>query len=191
MLEGDAPVTLYRDIGASLRDVPLVTALRQKLIAARDEEIANLMFTSKSFFVVDAPSGSGKTQLPFALADSTLRVFHLVMLSRFDVDVQSIYRYLASPSLAFRNALMYDLTNTFSDELPTYAVVICCAKPLLCVKFLFKVLGQDIRFNECTVERLTSAVRAIRSGPNRVSLPVTFLDEAWKVWLDPIQVCSH
>jgi hypothetical protein len=55
---------------------------------------------------LDAPSGSGKTQLPFALGAGGLTIHHLICK-------QLIYQVLGDPSLTFMKALEKDFENVF------------------------------------------------------------------------------
>ncbi len=83
------------------------------MITARNKVNVALDQVSTPFFVIDAPSGSGKTQLPFALRDKELKIVHLVMVNMVESNsskpLQPIYRHLVPQSEAFQKALRYKI----------------------------------------------------------------------------------
>ncbi len=105
---------------------------------------------------IDAPPGTGKTQLPFTLsADGSLKVFHLVQLEACGIGAQPIYTYFQPQSAAFDKALRFDLHQySIQLETPSCAAVSMMNEPLLTVQFLFKVLGQDRPFHQCQINSL-------------------------------------
>lgn len=178
--------TLYRNIGSYLHNDPTVEALRDRFKRARDEGYNHEAI--KPFFVVDAPSGSGKTQLPFALSDASLKVLHVVMVDLYHPLIQLIYDNLKPQSKAFQKALKYDLEKIIATNanfgsyakkevasMLLYYNVNRIKYPLLSVQFLFAAIGEPRPFEQCTVAELRNAVT---NKPSKVDVPVICIDEA-------------
>lgn len=90
----------YLKIGEALADDKLIKEIVKDIIECRSEN-----HISHPFYVVDAPSGSGKTQLAFALYASGLKVVHIMMVLERS---QKIYSSLTSVSASFLRAVEYD-----------------------------------------------------------------------------------
>ena len=123
-------VRLYRHVGVALQHDSTVQNLRRLLVDARN----STMFTldaPKPYFVIVAPSGTGKTQLPFTLsADGSLKVFHLVQLEAYGIGAQPIYTYFRPQSTAFDKALRFDLQQyNIQLEIPSCAAVSMMSEP--------------------------------------------------------------
>jgi hypothetical protein len=92
----------YRKIGRRLQGAEDLQNFVTELATKRNQAEPH-----GCFFLIDAPSGTGKTQLPFALKEAELNVCHLLM-SRWGGPTQVIYKTLQSHSELFLQALDLD-----------------------------------------------------------------------------------
>lgn len=157
---------LYRSVGGKLTDSSEVVAIKQIL------EHDNDGWTKegyKPFFAIIAPSGSGKTQLPFTLS-AAIPLVHI----SFGFS-QPIYEHLESCSRAFIDALTYDMvTHNLGADVSCRNISSPAFRHKLraCAAISF-FLGVNPPI-ECTVEELKTRV----ADMNAKERPIFFLDEA-------------
>lgn len=106
-------LALYESVAQALARSTEVTT-----IAAKIEEYMQLTTDDGVFMVVEAPSGSGKSQVPFVLRAMGLNTIHLVM-ERFRSEKlnQPIYRTLKAPSQGKHSSSMR--RSSISTTAPT------------------------------------------------------------------------
>jgi hypothetical protein len=127
--------------------------------------------SDKIFFLIDGPSGVGKTQLPFTMHALQINVCHL-MITMVSSNLQMIYSPLEQNSILFGKVLKADLTNLPEDEDLDVGTLSISPLELWTVGFLFEILG-ELSYTKWTVSALNSYVK--RCVPS--TLPIFFLDE--------------
>jgi hypothetical protein len=160
----------YQSIGTSLSSHEIVVELRKELKILRDE--ANL---HHFFYLVDGPSGIGKTQLPFSLSagDDGLKICHLLMTTGNTSSNQKIYNCFNEKSKILQHCLKRDLEQIRSGELSSEDLLIC-GHHLWTVAFFLTMLGVTIEpSTDFTVKSLRIFVRKM----NPQDRPIFFLDE--------------
>jgi predicted translin family RNA/ssDNA-binding protein len=156
----------YSEIGESLRGAPDLEELANELIAKRDKAEPH-----GYFFLIDAPSGTGKTQLPFALKGAyQLNVCHLLL--RSGGPTQAIYKTLQSHSELFLQALELDLEILQFADLDSLNLR-SSLYTLHTVAFLFRIL----RPNDQPESSTLSALGDFIASSDKQQLPIFVLDE--------------
>ena len=124
------------------------------------------------FVVIDAPSGSGKTQFGFVLDSLGFRVLHFTLHPASGDQDQLIYLSMATTSRNIQRAISADLRGLSTDELSVH-LLLNQQKPLRLVQYLFWSLFDepDRRWDRCTASELSVTV----SESARV--PVVVVDE--------------
>jgi hypothetical protein len=131
----DPAFARYSAIGRSLVNDHIVQDLIGRICEARNKATQH-----HHFYFVNAHSGMGKTQLPFAFkAAPQMKVCHIIMTEKVS---QLIYTPLEPLSDLFRDALAADLTNcsVFAKSLET-ATIASSIKVYLIVGFIFSIMG--------------------------------------------------
>jgi hypothetical protein len=146
------------------------------------------------FVVILTPSGSGKTQLPFALEAKGRPVHHLV-LNETGCNKQVIYKAMEDISKTFRMALESDidiLNHRFQkrnvkiqDSMAFTCISILNRKiELQIVSVIFTMLGANYHshllpksMSEYTVDALKQHVALMKQVLGPAQLPIFFLDE--------------
>jgi hypothetical protein len=194
-------VRVYEKVGAALCDSVEVIAIEQtclKLVSSEEPQ------SYIPFLIVDAPSGSGKTQLPFALEARGLTVYHLICNKAvLGSSMQPIYRKFKRTSLALLESLEYDfqvllkssalpiegqlyeLDRLGCDQLKSYQ------RDLRTVQFLFDLFTNGAMTSgssgvaatapepsSFTVSALADWVDALKTQVGAKNVPIVFLDEA-------------
>jgi len=158
----------YQRVGVSLQLETPVVELRQRIIEERKNPS-----TTPPFYFIDASSGSGKTQLAFALANDELRVIHLLLSLDERNSLQPVYRAFIEFSELFIFSLESDI-DTLGTETDAIEVqnLVSCSHKLLVVKFIAEVLGLNIGTGS-TVLSLKKCISRTKLG----KIPVFVLDE--------------
>ncbi len=168
----------YLAVGEALKDDNLVSYYDSVLL-----DMANTFRTSDLFpyVVIVAPSGSGKTQFPFALRAKGRNVHHMVISNEITNDrMQRIYKFLAGPSIPFKSALKWDWDTLMRSHAP-FDVLSCISLQqsslhLYTVQFLFDLLSNGrIVGTTCTISDLKRYVRTLCDASQQ---PIICLDEA-------------
>jgi hypothetical protein len=160
----------YTAIGGSLSDHEIIMKLRQELRVLRDKAIPHHFF-----YLVDGPSGIGKTQLPFALSAGVdgVKICHLLMTRGETSSNQKIYNCFSKKSTIFQNCLMKDLQRIQKDGLGSEILEVFDLH-LWTVAFVFAVFGKEI--NPCTDCRVP-ALRGLVENMKPEDRSIFFLDE--------------
>jgi hypothetical protein len=126
----------YSAVGLSLVNDQIVQDLIGRICEAR-----NTASQHHHFYFVNAHSGMGKTQLPFAFkATPQMKVCHLIMTENAR---QRIYTPLEPLSGLFREALTTDLTNSsaLTESLDSRAILVeNRLRVYLTVGFIFSIM---------------------------------------------------
>jgi hypothetical protein len=127
------------------------------------------------FYLVDGPSGIGKTQLPFTFRAAGIPLFHLLM--RVDsVRAQEVYRPLAISSNIFTGALARDVRRHFGDtKLLDMGELLASYFELETVGVIFALLG--VPFDDIRSWDVFSLARFVERFEHKEQLPIFFLDE--------------
>jgi hypothetical protein len=127
------------------------------------------------FYLVDGPSGIGKTQLPFAFRAVGIPLFHLLM--RVDsVRPQEVYQPLAISSNIFCDALANDVRRHFGDtKLLDAEKLLANRFELDTVGVIFALLG--VPFDHIKSWHVLSLAQFVERFKHKEQLPIFFLDE--------------
>eukprot|EP01033_Poteriospumella_lacustris_P008728 gene8728-6276_t len=96
--EIEKELLLYQTVATQLSKGSDARGIAQTICKYRDEGPSGV------FLVVEAPSGSGKSQLPFVMAAMGIPVVHAIVSEPW----QTIYQALEPPSVLIRHAVEYD-----------------------------------------------------------------------------------
>jgi hypothetical protein len=160
----------YQSIGTSLSSHEIIVELRKELKILRDQ--ANL---HHFYYLVDGPSGIGKTQLPFSLSagDDKLKICHLLMTPGETSSNQRIYNCFNETSMILQLCLKRDLKQIGSEGLGSEDLLYS-DHHLWTVAFFFTMLGVTIELStDFTVWSLRNFVEKM----NPQDRPIFFLDE--------------
>lgn len=128
----------YESVGEALKGEELIRILLKELIEARAD-----CNPDHPFYLVDAPSGTGKSQLPFTLKAAGVKVCHLLLNT--DQQTQSIYQPLLPLSRLFEGCLLNDRNTLQAFEMQSDVLRSDSLRrthlPLETVGFLLLVLG--------------------------------------------------
>ena len=125
------------------------------------------------FVVVDAPSGSGKTQLGFTLEVLGLRVLHCTLHPSSAID-QCVYRAMFNVSTNIDQAVKADTLGITPTQYDWLQVQSLCVerRPLRLVQYFFRYfLNVDRPWDQCTVSALREKLDELDT------LPVVVVDE--------------
>eukprot|EP01031_Cornospumella_fuschlensis_P028375 gene28375-34258_t len=165
----------YERIGAALRDSPSVQQIRTKLMSLKSPSLYEGL--PMQFVAVVAPSGSGKTQLPYCLQSADFPCVH-VTLQRRDMNgsQQPIYTTLDGSS-NFIDAFLRDLRFYGGELRNGLGQIQFFSSALLgCAAVRYFLQPADLRTSvqACTVTQLSQIVESMEVR----SRPVFFLDES-------------
>ena len=170
----------YQELGVALQNHNIIVKLRNEMI--EDNQTSSQGISPVHYYVIDAPSGTGKSLLSFSMHESgALKVVHLV-LNAGELNAQAIYQSLEPLSIFFRQALAID-KNVMVQEVENLS----CAKLMqsltkyALVAFIMKVLAIKNNGKVMTVNELRLAINAMRSKKKSQNIPVFFIDEAVKL----------
>jgi uncharacterized protein YjeT (DUF2065 family) len=160
----------YSEIGQALHGDPIITNLLKDICETRDAATP-----SHHFYLVDGPSGIGKTQLPFAFQAAGVPLCHLLMTIDSKRS-QDIYRPLEFSSNVFTNALSHDVKHYFGDtDCLDVGFLSTNLQELETVGVIFALLNAEFVDNKkWTVPQLAGYVRDFQ---DKRQLPIFFLDE--------------
>ena len=133
--------------------------------------------SNSPFVVIDAPSGTGKTQLGFTLSHLDFQVLHCTLHPSLRDD-QTVYRTMENVSANIDKAVKADtlgITNPYANDLQVEAL---CRHPgpLRLVQYFFRYFLNDAHrpWDECTVSVLRTA---FDNQPGTKKTPVVVVDE--------------
>lgn len=157
----------YRRIGQYLAHTPDLQNLFEELTRLRD-----LGKPYHHFYLINGPSGIGKTQLPFALMARGLKVIYL-LFTEGETRPKNINQDFKEISQLFLLALRLDLRQIDDSKLDS-EYLLFSTTPLLTVVFLLHVLGAHS--TSYTLKYLQTWVQdcSVKSD-----LPIFVLDEVF------------
>jgi hypothetical protein len=169
--QDDAAFAHYTEVGQSLVNDQIVQDLIGLICDARNKATQH-----HHFYFVNAHSGMGKTQLPFAFkAAPQMKVCHLIMTENVR---QPIYTPLEPLSDLFRSVLTVDLENFSAShqsfESTSIANSYCKYST---VGFIFSIMG--VSFDDSrpwTAVHLATHIQKLDKAV-KANLPIFFLDE--------------
>lgn len=169
-------LALFRNVAAGLSADVSARDIADIICQYRDNAQSGV------FLVVEAPSGSGKSQLPFTIAELEIPTVHVV-LSSFDIisKTQTIYQALLRPSLCIQSALNHDRFKWSDSASCGVTALRMCEEQLAVVRVIFYLLEDPADVvNDTTSYTIETLVRYVKSK-TAASLPVFFLDEAMAI----------
>ena len=180
----------YNVMAATLRNTPEMLKIRDEILATHTAFRDKLFFEGIKFFGVSAPSGTGKTQVPFTLATYTdcFDVLHVCMaeISEYSqfvyqhpriYDISSVLRsYLIDDFLAQKQRQNVWITSSATSSLAD--------EQLHTVALLSAIFKVSIKRESGAVEAPqtpTQFRKALHSsGIARATWPVVVVDEAYR-----------
>lgn len=167
-----AALTKYRDVGRILaEDRSGHSEILEALHSIRTAESL-----ASPYVVVDAPSGSGKTQLGFVLASLGCHVLHFPLFPPSESS-QHVYLAMLNVALNIDLAVREDTTEITdpSDGRLNSSCLRHGVRPLRLVQYFFRFFFGDIDrpLNQCRVAHFRDALSALSTA----ILPVVIVDE--------------
>ena len=168
----DQAVHHYSQVGRELAGHPQIQALRSEFINTRNKATGGV--SGLFFYAIIAPSGSGKTQLPFALQTDNFKTIHLVMNDSYSEFTQPIYFSVLQRSVAIYRAAQRDVIDYYGDltKCPC-AKLLTFPNKLKTVSVILQLLGVRGPLEPLELNVLIKHVKAM----NQIDKPVFFLDE--------------
>jgi hypothetical protein len=126
--------------------------------------------------LIDAPSGIGKTQLPFTFQATGVPIRHLLMTVDLP-QLQTIYAPLTSISTIFTNALRSDVAqlNGALDGLETNQLLANFSFEFQTVGVIFALL--KVEYDKCPSWKVSNLADYVRATQDKQLLPIFVLDE--------------
>lgn len=167
----DEDTSRYKKVARILARSEWTRRLYEELTTLRNKAVPH-----QYFYLVDGPSGIGKTQLPFTMEAKGLVVCHLLLT--LSQTLQNIYQPLREVSCQFQIALNSDLVilNPSQRDDPQLSsdALYAFPTPLHTVAFIFASLGVRLdQVRKFTVRALSRYVQSMTQEHR----PVYFLDE--------------
>eukprot|EP01033_Poteriospumella_lacustris_P011526 gene11526-8210_t len=167
---------LYRRVAECLVTDPAAVRIAETIRAYAQRAVNDHVF-----MVVEAPSGSGKSQLPFVLQAMGITTIHVVLEAE-KTTVQTIYRTVQGPSQCLLAALAFDMRKwsaaTGNDEEALSRHRLLDSEERAVVRVITYLLGNPeaiVGQGKFTMYALRRYVVAQRKAGS--TLPVFFLDE--------------
>lgn len=173
--EIEKELLLYKTVATQLSKGSDARGIAQTIRKYRDDGPSGV------FVVVEAPSGSGKSQLPFVIAAMGIPVVHAIV----SLSTQTIYQALEPQSVLIRLALEHDKFKWDTEPGQSDACNLTSLREsndeLALVRVIFHWLGvPDEGLAASTSYTMPTLLSYLRRNPE-VSIPVLFLDEVMAI----------
>lgn len=173
--EIEKELLLYKTVATQLSKGSDAREIAQTICKYRDDGPSGV------FLVVEAPSGSGKSQLPFVMAAMGIPVVHVIV----SLSTQTIYQALEPQSVLIRLALEHDKFKWDTEPGQSDACDLTSLREsndeLALVRVIFHWLGvPEGGLAPSTSYTMPTLLSYRRRNPN-VSVPVFFLDEVMAI----------